>query len=493
MSLGKDVTEISKEQCLAGLKAAQPIAIEEEALDEPTLNGKSVKLPQLTKELQREQSQFQVKPVTVSLPVTAYYDSTRKEYLIQNRAGRWHSHDQSQFKLQLRARGYSTTKPPDGLVSQAEQEMLRIQNQCDVQYAGALAGRKAGFYDENGTRLLVTSSPQTIAGVAGPWPMLEKVIRNMIASESEPWTKEQWIVFNGWMKVARHALLAGMFQPGQALAIAGEVDSGKSLLQALITEALGGRAAKAAMFLQGRTDFNSELFGAEHLVLEDESASTSHVARAALGAAIKAIAVNKIHPCHGKRRDIVNLFPWRRLTISLNDEPERMLILPRLTSDVSDKIILLRAIRHPMPEATDTTEQKDSFWSKLMAELPGYLHWLEREFRIPDEWISPRFGIKHFHHPELVQSLDELSPAITLLELIDQLEPWGKTDNEWEGTATELRQKLLENERTRRDAARLLNWENACGQYLGELAKIKSERVHCTRTKHRRNWLITAP
>jgi hypothetical protein len=29
----------------------------------------------------------------------------------------------------------------------------------------------------------------------------------------------------------------------------------------LITQALGGRSAKAAMWLQGRTDFNSELFG----------------------------------------------------------------------------------------------------------------------------------------------------------------------------------------------------------------------------------------
>jgi hypothetical protein len=117
----------------------------------------------------------------------------------------------------------------------------------------------------------------------------------------------------------------------------------------------------------------------------------------------------------------------------------------------------------------------------------------DMEFQIPQQWTSSRFGIGNFHHPELVHSLDELSPAFALLELIDQLEPWGQINNEWEGTATELRQNLLANDRTRRDADKLLTWQNACGQYLGELAKIKPERVQSTRTKDRRNWLIIAP
>jgi hypothetical protein len=412
---------------------------------------------------------------------------------MQNAAGRWHSYDQGQFKLQLRARGYATGKPQAGLVSPAEVVMLGIQNQFDVKYAGPLAGRKAGFYEENGIRILVTSSPEIVTGDAVDWGLLEKILRNVIASGSEPWAEEQWIVFNGWIKIARQAVAGGKFQPGQALALAGEVESGKSLLQRIITQALGGRAAKAAMFLQGRTDFNSELFGAEHLILEDESASISHIARSALGAAIKTIAVNEIHQCHGKRRDIENLCPRWRLSISLNNEPERMMILPRLSNDVSDKIILLRATRHPMPVAIDTADEKAAFRQSLMDQLPGYLHWLETEFEIPKKWTSPRFGIKEFHHPELVEALDELSPAFVLLELIDQLQPWGKADHEWEGTATELSRLLLREGRTRRDAERLLNWQNACGQYLGELAKMKPNRVQNARTKHQRAWRISPP
>jgi hypothetical protein len=43
--------------------------------------------------------------VTQQSKVCAYYDIFRKEYLLQNAAGRWHSYDQAQFKLQLRSRG----------------------------------------------------------------------------------------------------------------------------------------------------------------------------------------------------------------------------------------------------------------------------------------------------------------------------------------------------------------------------------------------------
>lgn len=156
-------------------------------------------------------------------------------------------------------------------------------------------------------------------------------------------------------------------------------------------------------------------------MLEDESGSTSHQARSALADAIKTIVANKVHSCHGKRRDIVNLCPGWGLSMSLNNEPERMMILPRLTADVQDKISILRATRYAMPVATETPEEKAAFGQKIVGELPAHLHWLENEFEIPVEWRSSRFGVKEFQNPQLLESLDELSPATILLELIDQL------------------------------------------------------------------------
>jgi hypothetical protein len=236
-------------------------------LGDPATNGNALKDPPLAAQLSKERAEAESEIVPTA--VEAFYDIARKEYLMRNAAGRWHALDQAGFKLRLRENGYATGKPQDGLVSPAENEMLRIQDQFDVQYAGPLSGRDAGFYEENGLRILVTSDPNIMNADARDWRLVEKIFRNALADTTEPWAKEQWTVFHGWLKAARQALLAGRFQPGQALALAGEVESGKSLIQDIITECLGGRSAKAAMFLQGRTDFNSELFAAENLMLED--------------------------------------------------------------------------------------------------------------------------------------------------------------------------------------------------------------------------------
>jgi hypothetical protein len=313
---------------------------------------------------------------------------------------------------------------------------------------------------------------------------------NLLAHETEPYADSQIISFYGWVKISYTAFCARKFQPGQALSLAGPIECGKSLVQSLITEILGGRSAKAVMFLQGRTDFNGELFGAEHLIMEDEAASTIHRDRMALGTSIKNLIANKVHPCHPKHRQIVNLCPWWRLSISLNDRAERLLVLPPLTDDMADKIILLRASKHPMPMAAETAEEKQIFWRTLLSELPAFLYWLINDFQIEDSWRNTRFGIKTFHHPTLLTELEELTPAIALLGLIDTADIWDAGNNEWEGTARELRTLLIANQKTGRDAQRLLEWSNACGQYLNDLAEIRGERVKHIRTHDQRRYEI---
>jgi hypothetical protein len=218
--------------------------------------------------------------------------------------------------------------------------------------------------------------------------------------------------------------------------------------------------AKAARYLQGKTEFNSDLFGAEHLMLEDENASTHHRDRMALASHIKNIAVNPLHSCHPKYRDANNISPWWRLTISLNERPERLMVLPPLDDDIRDKIILLQATRADMPMPTSTVEERAKFWEKLVSELPAYLWWLENVFTIPDDKKS-RCGISEFHHPVLVTALNETSPAYALLGMIDAAKPWGASNTEWQGTALELRTFLMNHQTTSRDADRILGWTNA--------------------------------
>jgi hypothetical protein len=97
------------------------------------------------------------------------------------------------------------------------------------------------------------------------------------------------------------------------------------------------------------------------------------------------IAANRVHPCQGENRDIVNLCPWQRLTISLNNKPQRMLVLPHLNSRRQKQITLSRATSSEIPMPTETSDDERRFWEALMLALPGYLYWLEDEFEIPPD------------------------------------------------------------------------------------------------------------
>jgi Domain of unknown function (DUF3854) len=431
------------------------------------------------------------KALTTAQNFNAFYDEQKKEYAIEVSHDVYQTRTETQFKRDLRFRCLTGDTIAYRNWSQLDIALRYFQENKFVNFVGPLAGKKCGAYHENGVRILVTSQARVIEPKEGDWPTLETLFANLLGHEEfEPYAESQTEVFYGWLKIAFEAFRARRFQPGQALSFAGPVDCGKSLAQSLITEILGGRSAKAAMFLQGRTDFNSELFGAEHLILEDEAASTYHKDRIALGTSIKTLIANRVHACHPKNRQIVNLCPWWRLSISLNDRPERLLVLPPLTEDIADKIILLRASKYPMPMLAETAEQKEKFWQTLIAELPAFLHWLVNDYHISEDWRDTRFGIKTFHHPTLMAELEELSPAIALLGLIDVADIWEVGHDVWEGTALELRAALMTHHKTAVHARRILDWINACGQYLNDLAKIRPARVKRIRTHDDRTYEI---
>jgi Domain of unknown function (DUF3854) len=434
---------------------------------------------------------LEAEALSVAESVDAYYDQDRKEFVLKTKElQNYQSHSEAQFKRDLRFQRISGQCIPGRFWSQTDIVLQYLQDKKFVDYVGALAGKRCGFYFENGIRFLVTSEPKLIAPAKGKWKTLEKFLVQLLCGKDEPYGEAQLTALYGWLKVGFGAFRDRRFQPGQALAIAGPVESGKSLLQGLITQIFGGRCAKPALFLQGRTDFNGELFEAEHLMLEDEAASTTHAARVALAVKIKEITANRIQTCHPKFRPIVNLSPWWRLTISLNDRPERLLILPPLVEDIADKLILLRASCHPMPMPTDTAEEQQIFWNTLVAELPAFLHYLVNDFTITEDWRNARFGVRAFHHPMLLTELEELSPAIALLDLIDLANIWEVHSSVWEGTAKELRALLIAHHKTSRDADRLLHWTNACGQFLNDLARIRPLRVKPTRTHSNRAYEI---
>ncbi len=415
--------------------------------------------------------------------VVSYYDQTRKEYLIPDAKNGWTTINETGLKRLLRSRGFDTRAAKGESVSEIDRHILESQMSRSVCYAGPVAGYQPGLHEISGGMVLVTAGPKIIQpDAARNWDTLRGIIQRMLGDE-------QATYFFGWLKIARAALQSGCRTPGQALAIAGPKESGKSLLQNLVTLALGGRAARPYQFMSGLTPFNAHLFGAEHLMVEDEQPCTDHKARRAMGAMIKSLTVNEDQSCHRKGATPVQLRPFWRLSITVNDEPENLMVLPPLDESLEDKIILLRAAPHPMPIPTAEPVARARFWNLLVSELPGLLAHVEA-FEIPPHLVSQRFGIRHYQHPGLMFQLDALAPESKLLSIIDDCLLVDTAS--WTGTAAYLERCLTDSEcRYANEARKLLSWPTACGTYLGRLRRRYPSRIEYERTGEDRERIWT--
>jgi len=410
--------------------------------------------------------------------IKAYYDIPKKEYLVRNSAG-WIPQTEAQFKRRLKSSGISMKAQDGEMLSPGDVELLRIQDHESVSYSGALAGYREGLYRQNGLSILVTEGPRLIEPAAGVWPVLEAVFDAVLRDPHH----DQLAIFYGWLHTAATALRRGDLMPGQALVLAGPARSGKSLIQNLITDILGGRSAKPYSFMTGGTQFNSELFKAEHLMIEDEAPSTDFRSRRNLGNFFKQLTVNEDQRLHAKGRDALMLKPFWRVSISLNDEPEDLHVLPPIDSSLEDKLILLRAYRRDLPMPSSTVEERKLFGDTLRRELSAFLHWLLTDYSIPEDLRFERFGVRHFHHPELLAMLREISNEALLMELMERY-----LDGPFEGTASELESHLLYY--APHQTRTLLSFTGAAGAFLAKLAREPNARVRKCRTAEANRWKI---
>ena len=431
--------------------------------------------------------------------VQDYYHSPSEKFLVRNAGGRWLAHSRPLYRRILASRGVKT-KPAQGeAMAEADHEILSVLDANDVTGFSPICGRNAGFIDEGGTRWLVTEDMNLIEPKQGSCPTIRAIITGLFHdSETEEVGAAQVHTFMGWLQSSAVALRAGRQQQQQALAICGEANCGKSLIQHLIiTPCLANREADAnRAFLRGN-DFNANLFKAEHLFLDDCHSSTSIKERVAFGATLKAHTVGATTKgLHAKGRDEINISPWWRISITLNDAPEAMMILPPLNEDIADKIILLRASRFAFPEAIQSGDDKAKFAAMIRSEIPAFLFWLLNIYQIPAEYADPtRYNIATYQHPELKENLESLSPEAELLELIDSIDLAAQvpaeqvTDGGVVWITSQRLEELIRNANDRR-ANQVFTYRQSCAKYLHRLSVKNPARVSKSRTNLSNGWNI---
>jgi hypothetical protein len=408
-----------------------------------------------------------------------YYDSNRLgTYWVKGKQGVWLPNHAGDVSRRLKQAGLATKATDGKKVSEVDEYLIETQDTREVRWAGPLAGYNSGVYEIHGKRILVQDSPTLITPAAGTFRTIEKLLGNMLPDG-------QRLFFDGWLKVAIESLYSSKHRVGQALVLAGPRDSGKSLVQGLITQALGGRAGDPYRSMTGETQFNNELFGCEHLMIEDKFSSTKIGDRLAFGAKIKEITANINQSAHPKNRQALTLTPFWRLTISLNSETENLLILPPINDHNIDKLIILKVEQHPMPMPTGSLPEREVFWQTLLKELPHYLFYLINDAEIPKEFVSERYGITHYQHPEIVRALYELTPEHQLLKLI-----YAAKLHNWEGSAEELQQYLTNHQGVGSAARRLLEWHGACSTFL---SRLRGDHVRVRHTKLGNIWTLDFP
>jgi hypothetical protein len=424
------------------------------------------------------------KPKHPDMP-ECYYDRARKEFMVRLEDGTWLNFTETQFKRYLKSFGFSTKLFAGQNISELDTQILKTQLDDCVSYSGELAGWVSGCHTaKSGDKILVTKGAIMIEPKPGEWNNLRAFYETLFGGN-----QDQICVFFGWLKVAISAMRKNLFRPGQCLAMTGKKGYGKSLCQLLITEMLGCRFARPYQFMAGKTPFNSDLFRAEHLAIEDDIPSVKINDRRAFGASIKEFTANQGQRLHAKGRDALMLDVFWRVTVTVNDEPENLMILPPIDPSLEDKIILLKTEKATVPCDTTTNEGRDKCWETLVNEIPFFLHWLEI-WEIPEEYKSGRYGVTHYHHPEILDTLCELSPESKMEQLLQVALFSEPIKQAWNGTATDLEQVLTSHNLTGYEARKLLSFNTACGVYLGRLQLKKPNKYSKKHTENGNEWSI---
>lgn len=322
--------------------------------------------------------------------------------------------------LDLKKNGYSGIPKFEGGTSPAEDELYKIQRENRVSYAGPFCGRPAGLHDNNGKKILATASPAFIKGAAGDASPLIELFNDFFGrSAGDPLWDKQSIIHCLWLKHARLAFKnIETHLPGHAVCYIGEPDIGKTLVQEVDTKCLGGRSADPAMWLQSKTTFNSDLWAAEHLIISDANLDEKIESRKVMRDRLKEIVANQIQPLHRKHRECLHLRPIWRVSLSANNDPDSAFILPPLDDSTADKLLYFRCYPPAKPFPTGTEEVRKAFFDSLINAIPAFVHLVDN-LECPPELAKGRFGIKEFHHPEIIELLESLNQDGELGEIIE--------------------------------------------------------------------------
>lgn len=373
--------------------------------------------------------------------VRRWYSSAPTTFWVENAAGDWIELAHGGFKeyllgnQHLKLRGF---KEEGEAQSPLDAEIVETMVNHRLDYVGPLAGWNKGFQQIDRTKVLVSVDPRLMKPQEGTWQTFFDFLSGLLGHDAR-----QLETFLYWLKHGLEAMYEGRPRNGMALVLAGEAGCGKTLLKEFIRIMFGGGEVYPYSFMIGRDMFNSELVECPLWVVDDEAADTSLAMRLKFGAEVKKIVANSAMKCRGIHRDGITLTSMKRLVICVNIEPDRLLVLPPIDDDIADKMLICKCVAPaPWPMPMSTHEEKQVFFENILSELPAFIqHVLNID--IPGDYLG-RFGVRHYHHPEVVESLLAISPEMQMAEQIErELFKTAMDGISWTGSPSDLYRRMV--------------------------------------------------
>ena len=353
--------------------------------------------------------------------------------------GVWRLFKKGDIALNLRVDHGISDERRRGVVATAMDQVLnQIHLRKIVDGAAPFVYRQDAVITFGGKRYLNIARSRLLTPAEGPQPWGERFpyFAALLDGYFDP--PEQLPFFLSWLAYAFRNALAGRPRNGQAVFIAGDVNLGKTLLSNVpISDLLGGHM-DASDYLLGESRFNKELFEVGLWTVDDTVPSSDPRKQQLYSAMLKKIPANYSFQYQAKFRDQIML-PWAgRVIITCNADPESIRILPDVEMSLLDKVMLFKVAKMER----DFTDAAD----RIRAELPYFAGFL-RDYEIPEQCQgNARFGVKCYHHSELLEEARQSGRTAGFAELLEIFRrsffSHGGKD-EWTGNATELKQAML--------------------------------------------------
>lgn len=420
-----------------------------------------------------------------------HFEESSGRFWVENSKANWKALPLPMFKKYLKSQRYASTRTAEAIadgqiLSDLDQEIMDTMLESGIDYAGPMAGRYRGIHRWGSTSALVTEDPYYISPVEGDFPIFQAFLKDFLKTEKG----DQWHYFLGWMQDSLRAYYDGDGHKGLTLVLAGSVNSGKSRLKDFIKTMLGNREALAMANMTGKDMFNRELAECAVWSIDDEAADTRPSERAKFAAEVKKVTGNTGLRTRGMHKEGMTLEPMTRLIICVNSEPDKIVVLPELSEDVEDKILILKSELETWPMPMNNWDEKKAFVQTVESELPAFIYYMLNQYELPAAYVGARFTVKHFCHPDIFHELHAVSPEIELLDFIERVIFTGDVTN-WEGSTSDLRHELLDDTNSLHDGERRRVPASAwIGKRLSRLAKAYPDRFSKSRTRDANIWLI---